>query len=197
MQVGASALAYTPFGGEGGPGTPPLAELALLGFASSLPRSVPLSEISLSANAPWLAGGTFVPLTEITITSFAPQIVKSLPQAQISFEAPLGNYLEIRIFPPFLVWPGYSSDGTNITIPIADLPGLSAAEADATTGDWREILQAILRSSWQHEDPIQDWFSKPNTYTLFTKDFYRTTIDSYFQVKFLTDMGAPNVAPEP
>lgn len=39
---------------------------------------------------------------------------------------------------------GYASDGTNITLPIADLPGLTVAEANAATGDGREIVRAIL-----------------------------------------------------
>lgn len=38
---------------------------------------------------------------------------------------------------------GYSSDGTNITIPIASLPELTAAEANASTGDIRKILYAL------------------------------------------------------
>jgi hypothetical protein len=32
-----------------------------------------------------------------------------------------------------------------VTIPISALPGISSAEADATTGDWREILQSLFR----------------------------------------------------
>lgn len=50
-------------------------------------------------------------------------------------------------FAPKLIWPGFSSDTVNITIPIAELGGqLTAAEANATTGDMREVLQALLLS---------------------------------------------------
>lgn len=49
-------------------------------------------------------------------------------------------------YAPTSIWPSYSSDGTNITIPIAQLPGLSAAEADAVTGDWREVMQTMVRT---------------------------------------------------
>ena len=44
---------------------------------------------------------------------------------------------------PTAYFPGYTSDGTNITIPIASLGALTSAEASATTGDIREILRAI------------------------------------------------------
>jgi hypothetical protein len=45
---------------------------------------------------------------------------------------------------PTQLFPGYISDGTTITIPIADLPGLSAAEANAATGNAMEVLRTII-----------------------------------------------------
>lgn len=45
---------------------------------------------------------------------------------------------------PTDTFPGYSSDGTNITIPLAALPGLTSAEAHTSTGDARKIVKAIL-----------------------------------------------------
>jgi hypothetical protein len=39
---------------------------------------------------------------------------------------------------------GYSSDGTDITIPIASIPELSAAEANTTTGDMANFLYAFM-----------------------------------------------------
>lgn len=47
--------------------------------------------------------------------------------------------------------PGWSEDGTNIIIPLASLPEITAAEADATTGDIRKSLYALcehLRDTW-------------------------------------------------
>ena len=38
----------------------------------------------------------------------------------------------------------WSEDGTDITVPIASFSELTAAEADATTGDWRKIVFAFL-----------------------------------------------------
>jgi hypothetical protein len=54
-----------------------------------------------------------------------------------------GSY--ITRLAPVRWMPGYTSDGTSITIPIAALgENITAAEANAVTGDWREILQAVL-----------------------------------------------------
>ena len=258
MQVGSSPLAYTPFGGEGGPPIAPAAAIALAGLIGLVDiDSIPTAGVALSGGIPLPPGGVFIPSADIAVgglipnydttslvgtpnativlttyngfyldsppqaqitlsanlpgivaviavpaigfalSGVAPEGIDSVQNAQITFSAPLANLLDPRVFPPFLIWPGYSSDGTSLTIPIAELPGLSVVEADAVTGDWREILQTIFRSSWQHESQITDWFSKPDTYMIFTKDFYNSTIDSYFQIKFITDMGEPNVAPEP
>jgi hypothetical protein len=38
---------------------------------------------------------------------------------------------------------GWSEDGTNITVPIASFPEMTAAEADGATGDIRKIYYAI------------------------------------------------------
>jgi hypothetical protein len=38
----------------------------------------------------------------------------------------------------------WSEDGTDVTFPIASISELTAGEADATTGDWRKILFALL-----------------------------------------------------
>jgi hypothetical protein len=92
---------------------------------------------------------------------------------------------------------GYSSDGTSITMPIASLIGLTAAEADATTGDWREILQAILLRAIEYQQTWV-WSDRPVTYRIFGHNQYaRETLDRNFAVTFFTNMGEPNVAPEP
>ena len=38
---------------------------------------------------------------------------------------------------------GYTADSSGITIPLTALPGLSAAEADETTGDIRKVARAL------------------------------------------------------
>lgn len=40
--------------------------------------------------------------------------------------------------------PNWSEDETNIALPLASLPELTAAEADAASGDIRKILYALL-----------------------------------------------------
>jgi hypothetical protein len=40
---------------------------------------------------------------------------------------------------------GYTSDGTSITIPLAALEGLTAAEADAATGDGRKVAFELVK----------------------------------------------------
>ncbi len=42
-------------------------------------------------------------------------------------------------------FPSYSTDGVDLTIPIADLPGLTAAEADALTGDGRKLAFELIK----------------------------------------------------
>lgn len=43
---------------------------------------------------------------------------------------------------------GLTDDGTDITLPIASIPELSAAEIDAATGDIRKMLYAITELAW-------------------------------------------------
>jgi hypothetical protein len=98
---------------------------------------------------------------------------------------------------PKYIFPNYLSDGTNITIPIASLIGLTAAEADAVTGDCREILQAIfLRAVEYHRS--WTWHQQPRTYSPFGMNLLnRRTFDRHFSITFHVDMGEANVAPEP
>lgn len=48
---------------------------------------------------------------------------------------------------------GWSEDGTDASFPLANMPELSAADADAVTGDWRKIWFAMIESMYNH------WFS--------------------------------------
>jgi hypothetical protein len=109
----------------------------------------------------------------------------------------LGAEIPAYRLSPEKVLPGYSSDGTNISIPIASVIGLTAAEADAVTGDWREILQAILlRAVEYHKTWV--WSDQTRTYEPFKMDLLNSrTFDRRFLIHFIVDMGEPNVAPEP
>ena len=66
------------------------------------------------------------------------------------------------------VFPSYSSDGTNITLPLALFPGLDAAEADATTGNGAELLRNLLEVAYTNiqaldsaNQPTQMRWQKP------------------------------------
>ena len=43
---------------------------------------------------------------------------------------------------------GWTEDGSNVTFPIASVPQLTAAEADATTGDIRKVIFAMVDKFW-------------------------------------------------
>ena len=45
---------------------------------------------------------------------------------------------------PTQLFPGYTSDGTNVTIPLASLPKLTAANANAATGNGIDFIWAVL-----------------------------------------------------
>lgn len=45
---------------------------------------------------------------------------------------------------PTQLFPGYASDGTTITIPLADLVSLTPAEANPATGNAMEVLRVII-----------------------------------------------------
>ncbi|AUC61796.1 hypothetical protein AA637_11850 [Cyanobacterium sp. HL-69] len=47
---------------------------------------------------------------------------------------------------PTDLFPNLSTDGTSITIPLTDLDGLTASEADPATGDGRELARILVNS---------------------------------------------------
>lgn len=92
-----------------------------------------------------------------------PGAIEPPPLSGIEFSTPIQadfSYVRENInYVPTNMWPGYTSDGTNITIPIAEIPGLSVAEANAVTGDWRDVFQALLLNldeymDWTREDAV-------------------------------------------
>ena len=52
--------------------------------------------------------------------------------------------------------PGYTSDGTNMVIPIASLQYLSAGQSNASTGDVRQIVFAIQETIYQKWNTIPE-----------------------------------------
>ena len=48
---------------------------------------------------------------------------------------------------PTAVFTGYTFASNTVSIPLSALPGLSSAEADASTGDIRAVLTAIIEQA--------------------------------------------------
>lgn len=93
------------------------------------------------------------PGKEIVISSSAsaPYVEEDIdtyvnPDSDITITAVAGETTRYRS-PPVSICSGYTFDGTSITIPLACLPGLTALEADAVSGDWGDIFQSILLMS--------------------------------------------------
>jgi hypothetical protein len=104
---------------------------------------------------------------------------------------------------PTALWPSYTSDGINITIPIASLPGLTAGEAHTTTGDWREILLSIVSSSYTYytglitADRPQAVVARVPSVTPITSGVLAYTFKTTYQFEFYNEYATPDVANEP
>jgi len=195
MLVGGSALAFVPYGGPGGPGTPPVASISVTARLGTTPQSVVPVAFELSAVVPLPAGGVFVPLAEFNFSAILGQVPVSTATIGFVFSAP--TPLQIPRFCPQHLFFGYTSDGTNISIPIAKLSGLDAGEADTTDGDCREILQAILLRAVEYHQSFV-WSDQARTYESFKMDLLNSrTFDRHFLTHFHVNMGEANVAPEP
>lgn len=101
------------------------------------------------------------------------------------------------------LWPGYTSDTTSLTIPISALPGLTAAEADATTGDWRNVLLALVSSAYAHYAGLPDadrpqamQIDPPQMYPV-TSGPLEGTFRTTYSLVFFCEYAVPNVAGEP
>lgn len=139
----------------------------------------------ISAEAVWL-----VPHEYIQVNEWPPTIGA---EAKILVPSDAG----ISLLAPRAIFYGYEFDGTSLSIPIADLIGLSVEEADAVTGDWREVLQAILLTATEYHRSFQ-WSIQPRTYNPFGMNLLNSrTFDRHFGITFYVDMGEANVAPEP
>ena len=49
---------------------------------------------------------------------------------------------------PRAVFPGWVSNGTNITVPISSFPGLAAADAHGVSGDARALIQSMCSAAF-------------------------------------------------
>ena len=91
-----------------------------------------------------------------------------------------------------------SEDGTNITIPIASITALTAAEADATTGDIREFLYKLLVTLVGLQDglPTED---KPDYMIIDDVSSFTSTgkMQTRFSITFTRDIATSTATAEP
>lgn len=93
----------------------------------------------------------------------------------------------------------WSEDGTDITVPIASFPELTAAEADATTGDIRQIVWAIVTKLYEEwiGTPTAD---RPTKWTCSKSVSQNTTtgeVTNTFTFVLKTTIETQNVSAEP
>ena len=93
---------------------------------------------------------------------------------------------------------GWSEDGTDLTIPLATFPEITAAEADGTTGDIRKSLFAIMDAiyeSWAATATAD----QPSNMTVRKTSSFTTgaTLRRTYSIEFITDISGEEVAAEP
>ena len=98
---------------------------------------------------------------------------------------------------PTSLWAGYTYADDKLSIPLAALDGLTAAEAHATTGDWRAIAQALLTTLYNHyhglaaaDKPAALVVSTPSVQAVSSGDFAGTVKATYSTSFYLTLDGA-------
>jgi len=92
----------------------------------------------------------------------------------------------------------YSDDGTDMTIPIASLSELSAAEADDATGDIRDLMFALCEHMFTTYDAL-DTADKPTKMTIsksISNDVSAGTATESFTLRFVTQASSRDVIAE-
>ena len=104
---------------------------------------------------------------------------------------------------PTALFSGYEFDGTNISIPIEDIIGLTPGEAHATTGDWRNIWLPLCYTVLTYVDnlPTAD---KPVAITVDLPSITRIrsgslsgSLKQTYQFVFYNELPDTNVVDEP
>jgi hypothetical protein len=104
---------------------------------------------------------------------------------------------------PTELFPGYTSNGTDITIPIASILGLTSAEADAATGDLRSIFLSLCATAFNHynglatADRPQAFRAVPPTQYPVTSGALVGTYRQTYAFEFYNVFTMPDVADEP
>jgi hypothetical protein len=97
---------------------------------------------------------------------------------------------------PSSLFASWSEDGTTISVPIASITDLTAAEADGTTGDWRDVMARILDHVWDYRAGLAT-ADQPAKFTI-TRNRREsgTSIVKRFVIDIFTDVDADSVTAE-
>jgi hypothetical protein len=93
---------------------------------------------------------------------------------------------------------GWTSNGTNITLPIANVTNLVSGEADVATGDIRKILYHLLDKIWAVWTALAtaDKSTKMTIYKSSSTNVTTGQITHQYTVTFINEVSAQDVASE-
>ena len=93
----------------------------------------------------------------------------------------------------------YSFSDPDITIPRTDLDGITAAEANATTGDIREIVRGLLEALFQHHqaEPFAGRLTQFRISKSVSPDPVANTQEITYSVRCIVAQEDVSVIPEP
>ena len=104
---------------------------------------------------------------------------------------------------PTEIFANYTDDGSNMTIPHADIEGFVDADADAATGDWRAIYLALLNQLATHWANLPD-ADKPSAFVVSNPSQSLQTsgdFDGKWKITYgfsvYADLPLPSIADEP
>ena len=100
--------------------------------------------------------------------------------------------------PPAQWVANWSEDATNLTIPIASIPEMTAAEADGTTGDMRKCIYALLAKFYAFwlTIPVADRPANMKIYRSTSTNDVTGEITQTFQFQFKVTNTGTEVADE-
>lgn len=92
----------------------------------------------------------------------------------------------------------WAEDATNITVPIASFPEMTAAEADGTAGDIRKIIFAVCQAAYAKfiSLPASDRPTKMVIAKNSSLDSATNVLTSTFTFTFKNEILSQDVAPE-
>ena len=94
--------------------------------------------------------------------------------------------------------PSWSENGTAISVPIASFPEMTAAEADADTGDIRKVMFAVCEQIYSefNDLPVADRPTKMTVYRSTSTDDQTGVTTKTYQFRFEVAVLSQDVADE-